>query len=307
VRERDFIDWICSQPALDPRIVPVGPGDDCAVVTFGADRLLVTTDQVLDGVHFVLSEHGPKAAGRKALARNLSDIAAMAGVPVAAVATLAMPRGLGRQEAEAVYAGLRELAEEFHSPLVGGDVGVWDGPLAIGVTVFGRCGGPAGQIEPVRRSGAKVGDAVCVTGRLGGAWRSLRHLEFTPRITEAVQLASGYRLRSMIDISDGLATDLWHICRASGVGAEIVAEQVPVHPDAGGLDAALGDGEDYELLFTVPPEDARRLCQAQPLRVNVAEIGRIVEGAGLTLVGRDGRREPLPPLGWEHKTANDAR
>lgn len=327
MKERDFIEWIRGQSAMDAAKVPVEPGDDCAVVAFGGELLLVTTDQVLDGVHFILAEHGPRAAGRKAMARNLSDIAAMAGLPTAAVAAVALPRDFRLGQAEAIYAGLREAGDPFDCPVVGGDVAAWDGPLAITVTVMGK---PAGQGGPVLRSGAKAGDAVCVTGRLGGAWRGRRHLEFVPRIVEAARLAADYRVTAMIDISDGLATDLHHICRESGVAAEIVAAEIPIHPDAlagsdrsGALAAALGDGEDYELLFTLPPDQAERLCRAQrspeamkrslspqPIGVEVARIGTITAkpagpGSLVTLVETDGTRRPIDPSGWEHRTGAD--
>jgi len=302
MRELEFIDWIRSQGGIDPKAVPVGPGDDCAVVKFLGRELLVTTDQVLDGVHFILSEHGPKAAGRKAMARNLSDVAAMAALPVGAVATIALPKGFPRKDAEAVYHGLRSVNEQISCPIVGGDISAWDGPLAITVTVFARRAGVTRGVEPILRSGAQVGDVICITGALGGAWKSQRHLTFTPRIMEAMQLALNYTPRAMIDISDGLASDLGHICRESGVGAEVAAEDVPIHPDAADVQAALTDGEDYELLFTLPAEVAEKLCTAQPLPVKVTQVGTIVEGAGITLIRADGRREPLDATGWEHTT-----
>ncbi|MCD4699761.1 MAG: thiamine-monophosphate kinase, partial [Phycisphaerae bacterium] len=169
MREFEFIEWIRRQGRFDPEVVAVGPGDDCAVLNVGAEKLLMTTDQVLDGVHFSLIKHGAHAAGRKAAARALSDIAAMGGEPVAMVATVATPKGFSRANAEAVYLGLRTCGDEFDCPLVGGDVAVWGespGPLQISVTIMGRGGG----IEPVLRSGARAGDVICVTGGLGGAW-----------------------------------------------------------------------------------------------------------------------------------------
>jgi thiamine-monophosphate kinase len=302
MRESSFIDWIRSQSVFDAARVPLGPGDDMAVVACGGERVLITTDQVLDGVHFVLSEHGPRAAGRKAMARGLSDVAAMAAEPLAAVATVALPRGFSREDAEAVYRGLREVGDELDCPLVGGDVAGWEGALAITVTVFAR----PGPTQPVLRSGAKIGEAICVTGALGGAWRTTRHLSFTPRIAEAKRLAGEYDVHAMIDLSDGLSVDLGHVCRASGVGAEVFAEAVPIHPDARGapdpLAAALGDGEDYELLFTLPPAEAKRLLRAQPLGVPVSRVGTIVEGDRIALVRPSGQREELQPTGWEHRT-----
>jgi len=302
MREREFIEWIRSRSDFDPAIVPVGPGDDCAVVAFGgnpgAPELLVTTDQTLDGVHFVLAEHGPAAAGRKAMARSLSDVAAMAALPFGAVATVALPKGASHTDGEAVYQGLRGLGDQFDCPLVGGDVAGWDGRLAISVTVFAAAAG----VEPVLRSGARVGDAVCVTGSFGGAWRSRRHLAFTPRIREARVLAGEFKLRAMIDVSDGLSADLLHVCRASAVGAEITAEAVPAHPEAPDIAAALDDGEDYELLFTLPVDQAKRLIEDQPLDVPVTRIGTIVAGRQLSLVWPDGRGDRLKGGGWEHET-----
>jgi thiamine-monophosphate kinase len=302
MRESSFIEWIYSQSDFDPAAVPVGPGDDMAIVTCGGQRVLLTTDQVLDGVHFVLAEHGARAAGRKAMARNLSDVAAMATEAVAAVAAVAFPRGLGRPDAEEMYRGMRLCGDAFACPLVGGDVGSWDGPLAITVTILAR----PGAAEPVLRSGAKAGDAICVTGSLGGAWRTRRHLTFTPRIAEARVLAGGYGLHAMIDLSDGLSVDLGHICDSSGVGAEIVAAAVPIHEDArlagDALGAALGDGEDYELLFTLAEADAERLVARQPLPVPVTRIGTIVEPTRRVLLREGGRQEKLRPTGWEHHT-----
>ena len=303
--ENDFINWIRAQTKLDPSAVPVGPGDDTAVIMCGNEKLLVTVDQLLDGVHFTLADHGPKHAGGKAMARSLSDVAAMAALPFGAVVTVALPQNFTREAAEQLYTGLRKCGEIFRCPIIGGDVGVWNNPLAITVTIFAR---PAG-IKPALRSGARVGDAVCVTGSLGGAWRTQRHLKFVPRIHEARMLASRHELHAMIDVSDGLCGDLGHICDMSGVGAEIYADTIPIHPDAKAagpeltpLQAALTDGEDYELLFAVPQADADSLLRDQPLSVKVSVIGKIVAEKTLTLVKPDGTRETLAPKGWEHKT-----
>lgn len=306
MRERAFIDWIRGQREWDPAVVPVGPGDDCAVVTCGSEQLLVTIDEALDGVHFRLERDGPEAAGRKAMARGLSDIAAMAGEPLAAVASVSLPKGFSRADAEAMYRGRRSVSDRFNCPVIGGDIATWDGPLAISVMVLGRPG-PRG---PILRSGAKVGDAVCVTGKLGGAWKSDRHLKFTPRLAEALAMAKTFDLHAMIDISDGLARDLHHICEASNVGAEIMAADLPIHPEVleGSADrsvavrAALGDGEDYELLFALPADEAAALIDHPPIEVPVTRIGSIVDGRDVTLVSDDGRREALEGEGWEHTT-----
>ncbi len=309
MQEQKLIDWIGRQSKFQTKAVPVGPGDDCAVVRLGGESLAVTTDQVLDGVHFDLTQHSPRAAGRKAMARSLSDLAAMAAKPVGAVATVAFPKGFPSRHAKAIYKGLRQLGDTFGCPVVGGDVGAWAGALCITVTAFGRHGGK-GRKKFLLRSGARPGQAVCVTGSLGGAWRSRRHLNFTPRIVEALALAARYCPTAMIDISDGLARDLGHICRASHVGAEIHPEQIPVHPDmrragkgkAAAYQAALCDGEDYELLFTLSARSARKLLQDQPLPIPVTCIGKIAAGKGITLVHPNGRRKRLAATGWEHRT-----
>jgi len=303
MKESAVIAHIRSLSGFDPAVVPVGPGDDMAVVRRGGQDLLVATDQVLDGVHFVLAEHGARAAGRKAMARNLSDVAAMAAEPLAAVATVALPRDFVDTDAKELYAGLRELGDEFACLLVGGDIATWDGALAVSLTILATPG-PRG---PVLRGGAQTGDAVCVTGSLGAGWHGQRHLTFTPRVREALALAARCELHAMIDISDGLATDLGHVCEMSGVGAEVEAAAVPVHPDAARLRpdppaAALGDGEDYELLFTLPNAEADALLAEQPLGVPVTRIGTIVAGGARTLVLPDGERVELTPAGWEHGT-----
>ncbi len=315
MREFEFIEWIRSQTHLDPATVPVGPGDDMAVVAWGREQVLVAVDQVLDGVHFQLDAHGPEAAGRYAMVRNLSDAAAMAAAPACVVASVALPRGMERSQAQAIYRGIRSLGDEFGCPVVGGDVGVWDGPLAVSVTILAR---PEG-ITPLLRSGAKVGDALCVTGALGGAWRSGRALAFVPRVRQARLLAKRYGLRALIDLSDGLAGDLAHLCGASAVAAEVRTDLVPIHRDVfsdlkldpsdpaartneQALHAALSDGEDYELLFALPADRADRLLADQPLDVPVTRIGRIVEGTQLVLIDASGRRTPIPPGGWEHVT-----
>ncbi len=304
MKEFEYIEWIRSQTKLDPAVVPVGPGDDTAVVMCGNEKLMITVDQLLDGVHFKLAEAGAKAVGGKAMARSLSDVAAMAALALGAVVSVALPKGMARSQAEDVDQGMRKVGEKFRCPIVGGDVGVWDGPLAISVTIFAR---PAG-IKPVLRSGAKVGDAICVTGAFGGAWKTQRHLKFIPRIHEARILASRHELHAMIDVSDGLASDLGHICTASGVGAEILAASVPIHPDARGeidptgLMTALNDGEDYELLFTLPAAQADELLRDQPLTVRVSRLGTITQDKGLVLIRGDNQREPLKLHGWEHQT-----
>src|SRR5436190_21276494 len=181
--EFDYIDWVRRQTPAHPRVL-IGPGDDAAALHFRADApCLVTTDMLLDGSCFRLAEAGPRLVGRKAMAVNLSDIAAMASRPVAAVVSLGLPRAGGRALAEELYLGLRELADAFDTALVGGDTNSWDGPLVISVTVLGQAT-PRGAVT---RHGAKPGDWLMVTGTLGGSIRG-KHLDFTPRVREALRL-----------------------------------------------------------------------------------------------------------------------
>src|SRR5262245_34497118 len=190
-----FIDWVRKRTAHTAEVI-VGPGDDAAVLRPPNRPQLVTTDMLLDGSCFRLAEAGPYRVGRKAIAVNLSDIAAMAGIPSAAVVSVGLPRTGGRELAEELYLGMREVADAFDVPLVGGDTNSWDGPLSISVTMLGEATGRG----PVLRSGAKIGDWVMVTGPLGGSILG-HHLDFTPRVREALALREAAELHAMIDLS----------------------------------------------------------------------------------------------------------
>jgi thiamine-monophosphate kinase len=297
-----YIDWLRRQTPADPR-VRIGPGDDTAALalTPGAP-CLVTTDMLLDGSCFVLAEAGPRRVGRKAMAVNLSDIAAMAGRPVAAVVSVGLPRRGGRTLAEELYRGLREVADAFDTAIVGGDTNTWDGPLAISVTLLGE----ATARGPVTRAGARPGDWLLVTGPLGGSIRG-KHLDFTPRVREALRLHESADLHAMIDISDGLAADVGHLCEESRCGAVLRAEAIPISEAARtmndgrpALEHALADGEDFELVFAVSPADGERLVRTQPVPgVTLCHIGECVE-AGLWLE-EGGRRGVLLPKGYVHE------
>lgn len=291
--EFDFINWMRAQHQPS-EFVPVPQGDDLAVLRWPpADLLLVGVDQMLDGVHFDSKIHSPRAIGRKVMNRNLSDCAAMACLPAAAVTTAALPRGIGLEYAKEIYLGLREAADPFDCAIVGGDTGSWEGKLLLSVTILGRSAG----VWPITRSGAKAGDPIYVTGPLGGSILG-RHLTFEPRIGLARTLAQTGRVTAMIDLSDGLARDLRHICRESGVGAIIDAAQVPVHADAitvsrdgrSPLDHAMGDGEDYELLLT---------GRLDGLDLPITRIGQVTADPRI-LLNHNARMELLQPSGWEH-------
>ncbi len=285
----------------DERVV-VGLGDDCAVVKGpGGSLLLITTDTIVEGVHFDLRTASPRAVGRKALAVNLSDIAAMAGRPIAAVVSVSMAREFPEAEAEELAEGLLQLAWQYCVPVVGGDTVASQGGLSITVSVLGE---PTGR-GPVLRSGARPGDRLMVTGSLGGSLAG-KHLHFQPRLAEAQRLHELAELHAMIDLSDGLAADLGHILAESRCGAVLHGPALPIseaarrQPERSPLEHALYDGEDFELLFAVPEPDARRLTAQQPLAVPLSCIGELVSEPGLWLADEQGHRRRLEPHGYDH-------
>ncbi|MBU0679617.1 MAG: thiamine-phosphate kinase [Verrucomicrobia bacterium] len=282
--------------------VVLGVGDDTAIVEVGSEgrQLLLTTDPLIEGVHF-LPDAPPELIGRKAAGRVLSDFAAMGGEPLWLLVDVVAPGEMEADRLEGVYKGLCELAEKYASALVGGDVA--KGPV-FELHVFGV--GEVPRNSAVRRSGARVGDAIYVTGELGGSLLG-RHLEFEPRIEEAMWLRENSWPTAMIDVSDGLATDLRHICDASGVGAEIVLESVPVSESAkkmsdekSSLHHAMTDGEDFELLFTVPASKRSLFESAweDTFDLPCSRIG-VITDAGMTCIDATGRR-PLDEKGYEH-------
>lgn len=285
--------------------VRLGIGDDAAILDLSGQYGVVTVDVLMDGVDFVLSEIPAEKAGRKALAVNLSDLAAMAASPKACVVGMVLPKKGGVKIAEKVYEGILELAREYQVGIAGGDTNSWDGPLVLSVTAIGTPP-PFGGI---RRRGAKPGDRIVVTGEFGGAILG-KHLDFEPRVWEAIYLYRAYEIHAGIDVSDGLAADLAHILVESQCGAVIHADRVPISKAAqdlarasrkGGkaLDHALHDGEDFELILAVPPREAERMLQDQPLSVPLSEIGEFVEEKGLWLQTRE-KRSVLEPKGFVH-------
>lgn len=300
--EFDLIRLIRGRVTPGPQAT-IAIGDDCASVRFRPGcEVLVTTDMLMEGRHFVLADVGPLAAGRKALGVNLSDIAAMAGVPIAAVVALALPRDGGAGIAEGLMDGMLPLAEKFGVSLVGGDTNAWDGPLVITVTILGETTARG----PARRNGAKFDDVILVTGPLGGSLRG-RHLDPKPRISEALALANAVDIHAMIDISDGLAADLGHILEESGdLGAILDAANVPISADSiesshddgrSPIDHALHDGEDFELCLTVSPAAAARLLADPPCPLFA--VGRITTEPGLRLATH-GHLESIAMRGFDH-------
>jgi len=305
--EREFITWLRGRLPPHP-LLRLGPGDDAAVLQISdSTQCVVTVDLLADGVDFDLSQLDPRRAGRKTLAANLSDLAAMAARPLAGVVALCLPRKGGMDLAVALYEGMLPLAEQYDLAVAGGDTNSWDGPLVVSITLLGEVTGRG----PLRRDGAQPGDRIVVTGSFGGSILG-RHLDFEPRVREAMKLHANYELHAGIDASDGLSLDLAHIIEESGCGAVVDTAAVPISNDARRLaeniadgptplEHALSDGEDFELILAVPPDEAQRMLVEQPLDVPLSEVGEFIAEPGLWQTDPSGNRSPLAPRGWEHR------
>ena len=283
--------------------VLTGPGDDCAVIELGGQKLLFKTDAIVEGIHFK-GDALPEKIGRKAMARALSDIAAMAGTPTHALVTLGLCETHKPAFVESIFVGLRNIAAEHGVNIVGGETTTLP-KLTLSISLLGTCS------NPILRIGSRAGDALFVTGELGGSIAG-HHLEFTPRIKEAHWLSEHVNIHAMIDLSDGLATDLRHLL-VKNLGAEILTNALPVRREARllakenpsgktALLAALTDGEDYELLFTVAAKDAVTLLDNWNLKfpeTSLKCIGKITDKPGITLRDDKGAR-PLTFHGYDH-------
>ena len=322
--ESALIDRLVSVLGTHGEGVVLGPGDDAAAVQLRGTAL-ATADLLVEGVHFDLAFSSPADVGWKALAVNVSDIAAMGGLPRFALVSLGAPSSTPVATLEAVYAGLAECARRFELSIVGGDT-VRADRIVVSVAVLGEAG-PAGIVT---RSGARPGDVVCVTGSVGAAAAGLRllaaanedgrargllerypalpqaHRRPVPRLNEGRRAAAA-GATAMIDLSDGISTDVGHVCNASDLGVELRAASLPLAPGVSevaswaGLDPVdlgLAAGDDYELAIAIPPVRVGDLAEAlAPTPVTpVAELG----GADRVIVGTDGTRRPLAPVGWDH-------
>lgn len=322
-REFDLIRRFLAGAGPDAPGVELGPGDDCALFT--ADRVAISTDLSLEGAHFRREWIGPEEIGYRAAAAALSDLAAMAARPIGVLSSIAVPASDLPAYAVAVSNGVRAAAEAVGASVLGGDVARSPGPVLLDVTVVGEA------TRPVLRSGARVGDTVWVTGRLGGAAAAVRawldgeepdpaareaFARPRPRTREARWLAERGVPSAMLDLSDGLAGDLAHLAAASDVGILLDPTSVPVHPAALGATAsddealrlALGGGEDYELCFTAPTGvvESIRTTFEESFAVPLSRVGEVVSGEGVRVRRPDGTIEPLRIQGYRH-FGGDAR
>jgi len=303
--ESEFVRWLRTRLPSSPWL-RIGPGDDAAVLqaSDAAGEQVVTCDLFCDGVHFRVESDNPRRIGRKALAANLSDLAAMAATPVAGFFAVALPRDRSVC-GEELYEGILPLAEEFSLAIAGGDTNVWDGPLVISITLIGRCASGTSLL----RSGARPGDHLLVTGQFGGSLLG-HQFDFQPRVREALWLHEHYSLHAGIDCSDGLLLDASRMAEESGCGVVIDLQSVPIadaavtmanRPDAtnSAMEHALADGEDFELLLAVPENDAQKIINSQPLDVPLSRIGTFIEKPGLWQATET---EPIPlePRGFLH-------
>jgi thiamine-monophosphate kinase len=286
-----------------------GAGDDCAVLDFGLPDTLILfkTDAAVEGIHFEKSAP-PEKVGRKALARSLSDIAAMAGTPAAAVVTIGLPENFKPETIEKIYEGISVLAKKHDVAIVGGETTANPERVFISIALLGT----VNRGKQILRSTAKAGDAIFVTGELGGSFAG-KHFDFEPRLAEAGWLADHFAIHAMIDLSDGLAGDLRHLLTASGVGAELLKSAIPIsrvaREKARGnpssktpFVAALTDGEDFELLFTVAAGESVRLLDAWKKEfpnLKLSCIGKIIPGDGIIIRDKTGTQK-LNAHGYVH-------
>lgn len=306
IGELGLIERIKKTVGSAPGNIIAGIGDDSAVIESGGkDFTLLTMDMLIENVHFTLKAMSFSGIGHKALAVNLSDIAAMGGLPKFCLISLGLDKKITVSAIDEIYEGLLSLAEKYNVQVLGGDTNFSPSGLIIDICLIG-------EVERERlclRSGACVGDSILLTGSLGGTAARLEKGEYLPpipRIKEARAILDIVKINAMIDLSDGLAKDLHAIARSSNVGALLYAESIPVSPDAV-EELALGGGEDFELLFTVPKGKERELLREIPARTgtDISYIGEIVErNMGVSIRNRDGKISPLPARGYEHFSNN---
>lgn len=277
------------------RDVVKGIGDDAAVFKHKRDSyLLFTTDMFVEGRHFYKRSKG-YLVGKKCLSANISDIAAMGGIPKFTLVSLGAPGSLGLRYVDELYRGIRDVCKRFNVDLAGGDT-VYSEKIVINIALLGE----VEKKNLVLRNGAREGDSIFITGSIGGSIRG-KHLDFTPRLKEARFLVENFKVHSMIDSSDGLIADLGHILRLSKKGADIYERKIPVSKNAKSFDTAIRDGEDFELIFTISKRKEGRLIGSWPFRTSLSRIGEVYKASrNLNLIRKNGERLKIKPTGYSH-------
>jgi len=297
IGEINLIKRLARNFRLDKSVIK-GSGDDAAVLKWTKDKyLLFTCDMVVEGVHFDLKKATPFQIGWKALGRNISDIAAMGGVPKYAVVSLGISRSSNISVADGICKGLKAIADKFGVNIVGGDMARSE-KIVIDVSLIGE----VEKNKLTLRNGAREGNAILVTGSLGGSIKG-KHLKFMPRLKESREILKNYRINSMIDISDGLAIDLNRMLKASNAGAVLFEEMIPLSKDAKSVKNALYDGEDYELLFTMSMKETRRFFAKTSAKMNtpVTLIGKIADKKqGCKIIDHNCKAKGLNAKGYTH-------
>lgn len=336
--EFGLIERLTKELSITNKETVKGTGDDAAILQFANDEeVLVTTDLMMEGIHFDLTYFPLKHLGYKAIVANISDIYAMNGTPKQITVSLALSRKFCIEDVEELYAGMKLACQQYGVDIVGGDTSSSLTGLAISITAIGTA--PKGSV--VKRNGAKETDLICVTGNLGAAYMGLQLLEREKIATEGKDIQPDFqgkeyilerqlkpearkevleklreenvRPTAMIDISDGLSSELMHICKQSGVGCRIYEERIPIdyqtaimaeELNMNVITCALNGGEDFELLFTVPIADHEKVAAMKDIRV----IGHIVsDSMGLALITRDGAEMELKAQGWTPATDNNSQ
>jgi len=292
IGEFGLIDRIRKSIKTDASVI-VGSGDDCAVLKYDKDHYqLFTCDMLVEGIDFN-RDSDLFLVGRKAIAVSISDIAACGGIPRYCVVSLGLKAETTLKDADKITKGLSETARLYSLNLVGGDISR-SPQLVIDVSMLGI----VKKRHLTLRKGAREGDIICVSGALGGTIKG-KHLTFIPRLKESCFLVENFKINSMIDISDGLMQDLGHILKASGKGAVIYEPVIPLNKEANGINDALFSGEDFELLFTLAPGEAKRLLGSR--RAAFKPIGEILNKRyGLRLIKKNGKELRLKPKGYRH-------
>ncbi len=305
--ENALIDWLRQRFPAPPDRVPVGIGDDMAMLRVRGEAVAITADMLLDGVHFDTAAHSLEAIGRKAINCSLSDCAGMGCRPLAATVSLALPVAMTLEHVQRLYEGMASAAGPFGCPIVGGDTTAWKSKLVIDVAVLAE---PFAARGPILRSTAGPGDSLFVSGPLGGSLRG-KHLSFTPRLALSERLVDEPAVHALMDVSDGLSMDMHRMCAASGVDAELDGPGVEatisddarwMSADDGRppLDHALNDGEDFELLI------AAESGWLPAPELNLLPVGRMIERHGtsarILMRGGDGDQRVIEPRGYQHWT-----